>query len=259
MRCSKCNTENKAGNKFCIECGSKLALKSNVKYCSQCGSDNKPSNNFCLTCGNRFSSAEQIKQVHSDGKKKKGKNIHSPKRRSNNIKRLTVIDKIKKHKFISTAALALFGYLIIQLFPGEPKNESENYFNSLNWNTTPTNIYGDPLVNDIASKFVCSCGNCGEEPLETCTCPTAKEERGFIKEQLDKGLKSDEIVIAVANKYGWLKSEYYPQYKQLDKGRVWFGGTSQNLSNTTQNNLLAANSISLIKSNFWDSITGKYK
>ena len=226
MRCSKCNTENKDGSKFCIECGSKLEPESNVKYCPQCGVENKPSNNFCLNCGNRFCPTERIEQVHSDGKNKKGKNLHSAKRRANNNKSLNVIDEIKKHKFVSTAALALFGYLIMQLLPGEPKNESENYLNTLNRNTTPINQYGDPLVNDIASKFVCSCGTCGEEPLETCTCPTAKEERDFIKEQLDKGLKPDEIVIAVANKYGWLESEFANMY-DVDKSKIWFGSNNQ--------------------------------
>jgi hypothetical protein len=114
---------------------------------------------------------------------------------------------------------------------------------------------GNTKLNEIASKFVCSCGNCGELSLETCTCPTAEEENALINTMLSQNLSTDEIVIAVANKYGWLKSEYYPQYTQLDKSKVWFGGTSQNLNNATKNKLLAATSFSLTKSNLWESIT----
>jgi adenylate cyclase len=46
MRCSKCATENPAGNKFCGGCGSALSAK-----CSQCGTENISSFKFCGNCG----------------------------------------------------------------------------------------------------------------------------------------------------------------------------------------------------------------
>src|SRR5215472_12234961 len=46
MRCSKCATENPAGNKFCGGCGDALSAR-----CPQCGSENNPSFRFCGNCG----------------------------------------------------------------------------------------------------------------------------------------------------------------------------------------------------------------
>jgi predicted amidophosphoribosyltransferase len=49
MRCSACGTENEAGRKFCIECGTPLA-----RACSACGAANPPVAKFCGECGSPF-------------------------------------------------------------------------------------------------------------------------------------------------------------------------------------------------------------
>jgi len=54
-------------------------------------------------------------------------------------------------------------------------------------------------VMDIASNFICSCGRCGEKPLETCACDTAIVERNEIRRQLGND-QSDLEVIAIINK-----------------------------------------------------------
>src|SRR5713101_6667935 len=46
MRCSKCETENLAGKKFCSQCGSGLAIR-----CPKCGAENAPASRFCGDCG----------------------------------------------------------------------------------------------------------------------------------------------------------------------------------------------------------------
>jgi class 3 adenylate cyclase len=46
MRCSKCGSDNPAGNKFCGDCGVPL-----VTVCPQCGADNPPGKRFCGNCG----------------------------------------------------------------------------------------------------------------------------------------------------------------------------------------------------------------
>jgi class 3 adenylate cyclase/tetratricopeptide (TPR) repeat protein len=46
VRCSACGTENEPGRKFCLECGSLLAV-----LCSACGSANNPRAKFCGECG----------------------------------------------------------------------------------------------------------------------------------------------------------------------------------------------------------------
>ncbi|MEW6509830.1 MAG: hypothetical protein AB1428_02600 [Bacteroidota bacterium] len=66
-------------------------------------------------------------------------------------------------------------------------------------------------VMDIASKFVCSCGSCGEQPLEICTCPTAIQERQFIRDAVQSGKENHQIVAAVNTTYGWLKPDSVAQ------------------------------------------------
>src|SRR5215831_15882136 len=46
MRCSKCESDNPAGKKFCGDCGAPLA-----NHCPKCGVENPPSKRFCGDCG----------------------------------------------------------------------------------------------------------------------------------------------------------------------------------------------------------------
>jgi len=46
MTCPSCGTENRAGRKFCVECGAALALK-----CPACGSPHEAGEKFCGECG----------------------------------------------------------------------------------------------------------------------------------------------------------------------------------------------------------------
>lgn len=46
MRCTKCGTEGRDGQKFCAECGNRLA-----NHCANCNSDNAPEAKFCVECG----------------------------------------------------------------------------------------------------------------------------------------------------------------------------------------------------------------
>jgi hypothetical protein len=64
----------------------------------------------------------------------------------------------------------------------------------------------DPAMLRVASRFVCSCGTCGEERLDICSCETAKQERAFIQEQLRNGRSEAEAAEALNKKYGGLKS-----------------------------------------------------
>ena len=255
MNCNNCGAQNNVENKFCVTCGIKLEKipEQAKKFCTECGTENQSNNKFCINCGAELI-FKQITNapVNQVNIKKKKQPKHKQHKKYVQEKNFNLIDDIKKHKIAAAAGIVVIGYLLFQFLPQEP--EVRNVTSHFPQTNIPVNS-GNTKLNEIASKFVCSCGNCGELSLETCTCPTAEEENALINTMLSQNISIDEIVIAVANKYGWLKSEYYPQYKQLDKSKVWFGGTSQNLNNTNQNNLLAANSFSLTKSNFWDSIT----
>ncbi|HVP32487.1 MAG TPA: zinc-ribbon domain-containing protein, partial [Steroidobacteraceae bacterium] len=46
MNCASCGAENRAGRKFCVECGSPLALS-----CTACGTPHLAGEKFCGECG----------------------------------------------------------------------------------------------------------------------------------------------------------------------------------------------------------------
>src|SRR5262249_33550200 len=50
MRCAGCGSENPAGARFCIECGSPLQNR-----CPSCGAENLPQAKFCAACGTALS------------------------------------------------------------------------------------------------------------------------------------------------------------------------------------------------------------
>jgi class 3 adenylate cyclase/tetratricopeptide (TPR) repeat protein len=53
VNCAACGTANDVGRKFCMECGSPLALT-----CPSCGSPNPPASKFCGECGSALSAGE---------------------------------------------------------------------------------------------------------------------------------------------------------------------------------------------------------
>ena len=60
-------------------------------------------------------------------------------------------------------------------------------------------------VRLVAANFRCACGQCGELFLIDCTCDMprgAKEEKDFIRKNLQQGLNVDEVITLVENEYG---------------------------------------------------------
>ena len=71
----------------------------------------------------------------------------------------------------------------------------------------PTVAYAsiEDQVRQVALKFRCACGGCGELPLAECTCEMprgAKEEKDFIRNKLRDGLSVDQVVQLVQDVYG---------------------------------------------------------
>src|SRR2546427_10588957 len=52
MQCPRCQAENRAGRRFCAECGAPLALP-----CASCGFSNEPEEKFCGGCGTPLTAA----------------------------------------------------------------------------------------------------------------------------------------------------------------------------------------------------------
>ena len=60
-------------------------------------------------------------------------------------------------------------------------------------------------VQLVAANFKCACGGCGELFLIDCTCDMprgAKEEKDFIRKNLQQGLSVEEVITLVEKEYG---------------------------------------------------------
>src|SRR6516162_4700358 len=61
MRCEKCGSDNRAGRRFCAECGTALASK-----CPRCGASNEPAEKFCGDCGAPLSAVPAVLEGKRD-------------------------------------------------------------------------------------------------------------------------------------------------------------------------------------------------
>jgi hypothetical protein len=224
MKCNECGVDNKKGASFCVNCGSELPksnTEKNQNDCLHCGSPNLPGNKFCVSCGRKLSKVAQIKSRKSHERTKIQKVIKKkPDRNRKRIKnRKSTNSELRRIKplwiwFGVTLGSVILVFSFDSIFRPSP-NHNEPQFERISKN--PIIEAG---VYDIASKFVCSCGSCNEEPLETCTCPTAIEEREIIRKYLQQNQDPDQIVLAVANRYGWLKSEFASNYN-VNENRIF--------------------------------------
>ena len=67
---------------------------------------------------------------------------------------------------------------------------------------TPRPPGASRAVLQVAADFVCACGRCGDEPLATCDCPRAVEERAFIAKALAAGRSPAQTAAALEQRYG---------------------------------------------------------
>lgn len=71
-------------------------------------------------------------------------------------------------------------------------------------------IAADPRIVEVASKFNCPCGTCGVMELVDCTCDVAGgalEVKAAIADMLNAGISPEDVVGAVAARYGALKPD----------------------------------------------------
>jgi len=201
MTCNECGTENKDDALYCANCGEKLEAPETAgheKKCPECGFDNPAGGKFCARCGielrrrhNRNRRHHHRKQDHQKHQKKKERRVDT---------------KLKWHPGLVAFVLLVGVFIFIggmELFvkkqPAPPPQIVE---------IRSSDPKLEAAAMEIASKFVCSCGTCGEQPLNTCTCDRAVEERQFIRSYLEQGQKPAQVIVALNNRYGWVKPEY---------------------------------------------------
>lgn len=208
MICQECSTTNKDDAKFCSNCGAELHRAGShheLKRCFHCGFENERDARFCASCG------IEMKRPHPQPAHKD--HHHEPKLPKKKEKRVDT--GLKWHPAL-VGLLIIGGVTIFLTLPyireNPPGRKSQ---------TVPPieRRSGDPKVEarvlQIASKFICSCGTCGEQPLDICTCNRAVEERQFIRNYLQAGQSNEQIIVTLNSMFGWIKPEFAARYDSL--------------------------------------------
>ncbi len=169
--------------------------------CKNCGIPNKVDAKFCENCGNPLSdSKDQNRTPKQKSKNMRKKNTNTPKHVSNK----TIISNLLSLKFVWVFT-TIFLLIIIIIVALTSEEKRFNRDNDLFLDNRSQNPLIEAKVFDIASKFVCGCGSCGEESLDICKCNFAVDEREFIREYLENNNSEIDIIKAMVTKYGGLK------------------------------------------------------
>ena len=199
--CPDCGAENRAEGKFCAQCGRELPLQNaNTISCSHCGEDNPASAKFCSDCG------------HPLGRKR-SKKSSAPKSKAGKKKQKTTASR-QSTSSIKIAA-AVIGALLIYFFMTDNQTPERRQTVSSSLPVAEQKL-SDPALEskamEIVSKFICSCGGCGEDPLEECDCETARGERNYIRQAVANGGSMEDIIREVNLKFGWIKPQFKDKY-----------------------------------------------
>ncbi|MHB8338381.1 MAG: cytochrome c-type biogenesis protein [Ignavibacteriaceae bacterium] len=181
--------------------------------CKSCGFINDNRNKFCSNCGIELSSGKSnqanAKQMLCFSKGRHIKDIHNLKTNMPNLKLLWIT--------VGTVIVSILIAISFDLLFHKYPNGREFPIGRKN-----SNPVIEAKVTDVASKFVCSCqtNECAYTSLESCACGTADKERQFIRTKLEKYGKPKDIIVELANKYGFLKSEFASKY-EVSPSKVW--------------------------------------
>ncbi len=200
-KCPDCGSENRLDAKFCTQCGSAFAQQdAKPILCSNCGEENPASAKFCSDCGQALRKRRRTKSsTHKSKPGRKDKKTAASKQSAQTIK----------------IAAGIIAVVLLYLFMTDDQQQNRRQ-NIQPVSPVMEKKLSDPglenKVMEIASKFICSCGGCGEDPLDECDCETARSERNFIRRLVADGQKAEDIIKAVNMKYGWIKPQYKDKY-----------------------------------------------
>jgi len=213
MKCNQCGLENPKQSRFCRKCGTPFGT--HLK-CPQCGSENPGDSLFCIVCGARLSGI----QKSAKGTQRKCKScghfneldayfcvacgeniIKTP---GGDQKRQSVGPSYKTIALV--VGMIFFAGLTVKLGTTLSKGGSPSKLSSAPGQTSTSALSVDESqVIEVAKKFKCACGGCGELPLATCQCEMPKgsvEEKRFIREKLAEGFTVEQVTEQLDKKYG---------------------------------------------------------
>lgn len=143
--------------------------------CPQCNARNHREGFFCTKCGARLEQAPQQSQKQPS---------------------LGVVPKL-----LGAVTVLLIFLTVVTIWIESPDQPDQ---------TAPrpgTHLFSLE-VQQVAAKFLCSCGSCDVLELAECTCPTALAEKRLIEQELGRGTPEREVLRQVNQRYGRIKSPY---------------------------------------------------
>lgn len=195
MICPGCGSANADDGPVCVTCGEKLSSNSERvtgRVCPECRFKNDTDARFCMNCGTALSTRSKPEaQQHSRHK-------HEPTRKSGHH------TYRRKTWYESPATLVAIALAVIVVFViyGTRQHQSE-----VSTATASSGVFPDPALkpafDTVVDRFICGCGRC-TEPLWQCNCPTAENEKGMVRNDLESGEKPPRIIDAVYKSYGHL-------------------------------------------------------
>lgn len=203
MKCNTCAVENRDDARFCANCGAELQRTEearNTKACSNCDFENSRDAKFCANCGVEFQRHHQH-QPHR----------HHQSQKQPRKKEKRVDTRLTWHPALVVLLIigGVVGLISIPYITGNPPGRTSRPEPLTELVSNDSAV--EATVREVASKFICSCGTCGEQPLDSCTCNTAIQERQFIRNAVQSGGTSEQIIAAVNTTYGWMKPEFVVQ------------------------------------------------
>ncbi len=181
-------------------------MEKSVK-CRKCGAENSPDARYCPQCGSALGSGSHRKRKTGSPK---------PSWSAENKKKPVPVGNSSGMKIIKAGALFFFLMLVYLSLPEKNRYGNQRSAGNIRPPVLTEQKSDDPRLEasvlDIASKFICSCGTCGEQPLELCTCEVAVAERRFIRNELRAQKDPVSIIRMVNEKYGWIKPRFADKY-----------------------------------------------
>jgi cytochrome c-type biogenesis protein CcmH/NrfF len=211
MICQECNETNRDDAHFCANCGTELRTPERVqelKRCVQCGFENLHEALFCANCGAELK--QQQVQQHSRN--------HSHKQQLPKKKGRIVPSRLRWNPMFVGLLVILGVTLYYTMKNTGGQQPTQKRIPIVETRSNDPKVEASVLA--IASKFICSCGTCGEQSLDVCACETAVEERQFIRRAVQAGQGEKQMIAAVQSMYGWIKQQYAAQADSSGRTQV---------------------------------------
>lgn len=183
------------------------------RACSKCGFENPPHSKFSARCG-----VDLRRHAHRG-------EVQPPKVRSR-VKTISIFERVLKWHpaAVTLVLLGVMFVLVVGLQMWQATRPPPEAVPVRELKSSDPKLEASVLA--VASRFVCSCGSCGEKPLDTCVCERAVEERQFIRNYIQNGKSLEQVIAAVDQTYGWKKTDSTSANDSLSVGSRRIGNTS---------------------------------